>query len=141
MKTINLFIFSVIIFLLCSCSQNNTEENPPLTNRQQTTIVSGKWYIQEFSEAFGVVQNFTANQVIWEFKPNEVLDVTVNTTILQGLSMPYQQTGTGTYLLTNQKVKIKNFDYEITVVDDKTLKLDAGSTFDLPIIILKKVTN
>lgn len=92
-----LFITSIV-----SCDNDNE------TSNIEGPIIA-KWSLTKFEPGYSPIENFSNSEVIWEFKNNGTLIVSVDPSIS---SKPILEPGEYSYLISENKITINNLDYD-----------------------------
>lgn len=133
MKYICIFSIS-FLFLLSSCESN---DNPELDTTDVNEALIGKWALLSLFGGWAPTEIFTDDEVIWNFYSADLLQISINTELSDKTRLPFTTDTIVHYACDSIYISIGNNEYKYSV-EDETLKIDGGVSYDGIMMIFEK---
>ena len=113
----NMYLILSIFFFFTGCNKEET--------KQQENSIYNQWSLIKYEPGFSPTEIFSANQIIWNFQPTNVLKIRVDNAVS---SPPLKTDGEYDFSLNDNRISINNLEYDFSINENTLILSDDPSS-------------
>ena len=103
------------LFVLLACLTLVACSDEKVTKKH---LIVDQWNITQFSAGMGGMWTYDENDIVWEFKSNNKVTVTINGSVTIA---PILNVGTHEYQIIGDKIILNETEYDFTIEDESLI--------------------
>ena len=112
-----MFLILSIFLLITGCSEEET--------KQQENSIYGQWSLIKYEPGLAPTENFSVNQISWDFKHTNILKIQIDNTVN---TPPLKTEGEYEFSINGNRLSINNMQYDFSIIENILIISDDPSS-------------
>lgn len=113
----NMYLILSVLFLFTGCNEEET--------KQQENSIYKQWNLIKYEPGFSPTENFSENQIIWNFQQTNILKIQVDNAVS---TPPLKTEGEYDFSINGNRVSINNMEYDFSISESTLIISDDPSS-------------